>query len=50
MTKEERGSIIVLESSEHANASNYNLWEKSHIFFIPVLENSEQVNKKIFRK
>lgn len=34
----------MLESSEHINTSNYNQWEKSHIFFIPVLENSEQVN------
>ena len=34
----------MLESSEHANVSDYNLREKSHIFFMPVLENSEHVN------
>ena len=40
----------MLESSEHANTSNYNLREESHIFFISVLENSEQVNNCNIKK
>ena len=36
--------IIALESSEQVNAQTTIKWEKSHIFFKPVLENSEHAN------